>query len=309
VTGLRRFAVVPWVPLCVACGGSVASPDAAPIAPDAPPAWFPLISETWTAEPGGFDYVCRRFGIQFDMNIVALRPLAPPGTHHTLVTIANDQDGLGGAQPCEIDAGTLDHQVVFSAGALGAEVRFPEGVSLPLRAGQLIELKLHLFNGGEATLSGESGVEIQLVPAADVEVSASMTFSGTFDLAIPGNGQPQTASGGCTLGRDYEVTALWPHMHQLGTRQRVTLQPGGVGNVEVLLDETFAFSEAPIYPLAEPLALRAGDVLTTTCTYVNDTGASVGYGETAADEACLTGFHSYPATDGEAFDCTTGVPP
>jgi hypothetical protein len=56
------------------------------------------------------------------------------------------------------------------------------------------------------------------------------------------------------------------------------------------------------------MVAHSGDKLWTTCTYQNNTGNTMTFGESSLNEMCFTGIYRYPATGGNLFSCTTGVP-
>src|SRR5436853_6603138 len=73
----------------IACGGSGGSPgdpDGAPPVPDADPSGYrEIISEDWTLASGTEEFHCIRLTTPTDLWIHGIRPIAPLGTHHTLL--------------------------------------------------------------------------------------------------------------------------------------------------------------------------------------------------------------------------------
>jgi hypothetical protein len=57
----------------------------------------------------------------------------------------------------------------------------------------------------------------------------------------------------------------------------------GDGVTSALWDAPFSFTEQEIHPL-DNILLATGDVLTTTCTYVNDKPTDVQWGESTDDD-------------------------
>src|SRR5687767_9564985 len=79
-----------------ACGGdgseSAADAGAAdsapsPDAPTNPGEWLPLITADWNLPAGDEGYTCATLTIPQDLYVGAIRPLAPAGTHHTVVDL------------------------------------------------------------------------------------------------------------------------------------------------------------------------------------------------------------------------------
>jgi hypothetical protein len=91
-------------------------------------------------------------------------------------------------------------------------------------------------------------------------------------------------------------------MHQLGRHQKLHVIHDG--RVATLHDQPFTFNEQA-YDVMTPIAqVTAGDEVRVTCTYVNDTGATVGWGDSANQEMCFAGLYRYPAANAGAFACT-----
>ena len=271
-----------------------APPDAAPDTPPAPDPWTPLVTRTWSIPAGATDtYRCVRVQVPTDTWIAGYKALGPPGTHHTVLTVTDQPNGPVGEYDCE--AGTLDLQMLYAAGVGTDELSFPPGVAMRVKAGQYINLNLHLFNVGDDTLAGTSGVLVKTLPASEVRHEADMTFTGNLSFSIPSDGRPHEVRGGCTLPRDWHVFAMWPHMHQHAIHHRVTLD-----GTRVLLDDHFEFGEQKNYPM--DVLLPAGSRLDTVCTYVNNTGVPLTFGDSSNQEMCFTGMYRWPA-GGTLFDC------
>ena len=76
------------------------------------------------------------------------------------------------------------------------------------------------------------------------------------------------ARASCDLPvRDAQIVALWPHMHELGTEFRFTLNPGEPDE-RVLLDiDRWDFDWQHTYIPSEPLMFEDGDVLRMECAW------------------------------------------
>lgn len=286
-----------------ACGGSDSAPPATDAAPtiDAPlpDGWNELIGRDWSLSPGSGDvYRCVRIRLDRDTHIAGFRSIAPLGSHHAVLTLANG--GMEGEYDC--GASSLDAEMLYASGVGTDDFIFPDGVAVTVPAGSLINLNLHLFNASDAALSGHSGIAIREVAQSDVQQTADFFFAGTFALSIPGGGQTTNALGGCTANRDYQVFALWPHMHQYGVHQKVEHLRGG--NATVLHDAPYAFSEQDFFPRTPEFTVEAGDQLRVTCTYTNESPNVINFGDSSEDEMCFTGFYRYPA-GGFLFECVS----
>jgi copper type II ascorbate-dependent monooxygenase-like protein len=95
------------------------------------------------------------------------------------------------------------------------------------------------------------------------------------------------------------VVGLWPHLHARGTHVKMVVSHGA--STSTVLDAPYALDHQPIVPAS--LALHAADTVQATCTYVNDTGHTVTYGESTAAEQCFVGMYVWPSDGLSIFDC------
>ncbi len=264
--------------------------------------WTTLISRTWNITAGtGNVYRCRRVQVPQDMWISGYRSLSPVGTHHEVLTIDPNDTYTGDNDTCNAGTGTLSGQMLYAAGLNTDDLLFPQGVAMHLAAGTWINLNLHLFDAQDNDLSGESGILVQTMAQSDVVNEADMSFSGTTQIMVPSDGQTHTESGGCNAPTDLHVFALWPHMHQIAVHQTLIVTHNSVPTT--MLDTPFQFNEQKNYPMAE-MTISQGDRIETTCSYVNNTGATVDFCDESQCEMCFTGIYKYPAgTTGGLLGC------
>src|SRR5262249_13992865 len=133
---------------------------------------------------------------------------------------------------------------------------------------------------------GTSGVEIDAVAASEVQNEAEALLAGPLGFTVLTGIQPLTFQ--CTMSRNVTLFAVAPHMHRLGIHMKVD-GPGGT-----ILDQDYSFEEQRLYPVG-PLALPAGSVLRTTCTWNNNTGGPIYFGDSTDAEMCFAILYRYPA--------------
>lgn len=277
-----------------ACGGS-----------DDPSGPIELIGRDWMVPAGGELYKCIGIQVDHDMYISEFRTSGPPGEHHTVLTVADQLGGLNHTQLGEYDCDvlTLDLQMLFASGVGTDTLAMPDGVALPVKAGQFLHLNLHLYNSSDAPISGHSGVEATLVDPVGPDKQAEMVFTGTFNVDVP-PGQTVTTGGGCTFQKDATIFTYWPHMHQYATHHKVMVTAGGV--TKSIHDEPFDFNEQTNYEIAPMLVVRPGDSIRTECTYTNTGTQPIAWGDSSNAEMCFTGLYRYPKQAFSLFDCTEG---
>ena len=149
------------VAACSDDSSAPAGPDAsAPGSPDAgppPPAdgYVTLIKADWSLAAGDEGYICATRTLPEDMYIGAIRPIAPLGTHHTVVDLKDAFGPDNPGSPCGPSFGK------FYASGVGTQALIlPDGVGLVARKGKQVNINLHLFNASDHAISGTSGVEV-----------------------------------------------------------------------------------------------------------------------------------------------------
>ncbi len=301
--------------LLVACGGNgggddddMPNPDGSQVDPDSaviPEGFTRLIGRTWDLPtPTGVrpdEYRCARFTVTEDMYITNIIAQAPVGTHHTVLTFAgsNGTSGSDGDQD-DCGVGTLGRVMLYASGVGTSPLDFPEGVGVKVAAGQQLHLNLHLFNATDNPIAGDTAILVKSQPTPPPMV-AEMVFAGAFIFNIQ-PGATLEKSGGCTANQPFNIFAVWPHQHKLGTHHKFTVTRDAV--TTTLHDDAYNFSEQNYYLSSPEFAVEVGDKLETTCTWLNDTNGNVGWGESSNQEMCFTGLYRYPALGEGIAKCT-----
>lgn len=238
--------------------------------------WTPIITANWQLDPGSEKTSdLHTLTVEKDIYIGAIRPIAPVGTHHTVLAKGN------------LGAGNI----IYASGVGTNALVFPEGVGLKLAAGETLVLQLHLFNTSSEILTGLSGIEIIEVDPSAIKDEADLFLPGPFNFTIPPN-QEYKHSGTCTANTKQNIFAIFPHMHQLGTHFKTTLNVGG--KEQVLHDDSYSFDHQAFLSF-QPIPLEPGDSITTECTWKNSTAQTIGWGESSTTEMCFSILYRYPA--------------
>lgn len=264
--------------------------DAAPtFLQDMGDGWRSLVSGSWTLPPAVEGYTCVRYTLPEAVSFKSLMPVAPPGTHHTVLTYDDapkDQDGT-----FKCDAFTNGEHVLASSG-VGTEATtpLPDGVSYQLPAGSQLVLNLHLFNATGAALAGRTGIMVTLANEGE-NIQAENMLAGPVQLMIPPGEVVQ--QGRCTFTGSSTIVEIFPHMHQVGRHMRVVAHSSIDGD-QVLHDAAYDFEYQLFYPVG-PVRMAAGDYVSVECTYQNDTGRMITWGDSSESEMCFAGLVRYPA--------------
>ena len=253
-----------------------------------------LIQRSWTLQPGTEAFFCRRQTFTTDMYITGLRPISPDGTHHEILTIAPDNTKLGNYDCNGLDLVTTTPMPMLFAGGIGTtDFLFPPGVAVKIPANTTLQLYLHVTNSTDSVLTRTSGVQVKKVQASDVVHEADMMFVGKRTFQVPAQMPPQSYSitTDCGAPMDWHIVGMWPHMHNHGTHQKVEIQRAGV-TMKTPVDVAYDFNEQKNY--AMDFMVPTNDRIAVTCTWFNDTGATLFSGDQENNEMCYTGAFVWP---------------
>lgn len=269
-----------------------------------PDGFTKLIGRTWSLPAGATDtYRCMRVTIPADTYITAIDAQAPAGTHHTVLSISDGSTaGPDGEYNC--DVGELGMIMLYASGVGTSPLNFPDGVGIKVEAGQQIHLNLHLYNVTENTLAGESAIWVKQSTTAPPTL-AEMVFAGTAIIFLPSSPTPSTVMGMCPAQSQFNLFAVWPHMHQLAQHQKVEVIRNGTPTV--IHDQAYDFNEQFYYPQTPEVVVNQGDLIRVSCTYLNQTGQTVLFGDSSNQEMCFSGLYRYPARNAGIFECTESL--
>ncbi|MBA3499936.1 MAG: hypothetical protein H0T65_06175, partial [Deltaproteobacteria bacterium] len=295
------------VSVVAACGGGGTNNDmmgddmppvdaAIDAPPFNPPAGFTrLIGGTWNLTAGQKDtYVCVRFTVPTDTYVTNIIAQAPPGTHHTVLSIS-DSSTAGPDNQYNCSVNTLGMVMLYASGVGTSPLDFPANVGVKIAAGTQVHLNLHLFNASDNPLSGESAIWIKSQPTPTPTL-AEMVFAGRIIFSIPSNNMNTNIVGGCDNTRSFKLFAVWPHMHQLANHSKFEiLRPGNPAPPpEVIHDMPYGFAEQNYYKQSPEIQVNPGDKIRVTCTFKNNTGQVVIFGDSSTEEMCFVGMYRYP---------------
>ena len=254
---------------------------------------FRLIASSFTLGPDGDEkWQCERKTLTEDVWISRFTPIAPTGTHHTLLAIDNNPDA-DGTTDCGVSIQT-DWTVLFASGLGSPELNMPEGVAVHLAAGTQIVLDLHLYNFGSTALSETSAIDVLSADPATIHDEAEVILVGQPSFSFSTMGYP-TLDFSCNTNGQTNFFAVFPHMHQMGFHAKVDLTISGV--TQTVYDEPYDF-EQQWFREYDPIAMNSGDTIKITCTWYNPDGRTVNFGESSDQEMCFAISYRYPPRGG-----------
>ncbi|XP_060084217.1 tyramine beta-hydroxylase-like [Ylistrum balloti] len=141
---------------------------------------------------------------------------------------------------------------------------------------------------------------------------ATIMMIGQNYLAIPPGEASYTVESTCTqyctsrlLSDTVYITRALNHMHYLGRQQRIEQYRGGVKLRDLTYDKLYSYDSPVLHEFENPIELRPGDELKTTCTY-----RSIGKdrttlkGDGTSDEMCYGFLTFHPAENIQFPYCT-----
>lgn len=217
----------------------------------------------------------------------------------------NDPVQIVASRPIVDNAKVLHHWILFENGGFAGKFLLgwapgkdgnrglPDNVGMYMPGGRSsLRLDMHYYNlGSRQPEQDKSGVEVCITRTPRPETA---TVVGLIGSATAPPGRVDNVSR-CTVnvtGTDsVKLLSVSPHMHQLGVHAKLELTRRG--EKTALHDAPFSFEDQQVFPL-ESVEVRTGDVLTTTCSYENDSGRTVRFGNNSDDEMCFNFVTYYP---------------
>ncbi len=306
--GADRAALLEWA----TCGANAGAPDDEPVpggfdvdrplldAPDVPPVdtdFFELRADAFAVAPGERDrYECFTFAAPVDEpRLIRRVETIVDDTrvlHHTVLIPGGEGREAGESGPCQND-NALDLIYAWAPGQ--GPLHFPEG-GIRVEPGERLTLQIHYNNAaGHADVADSSGVRIHHGPVTPDAPIYDMLAFGPLGFSVPARSVGQV-TGYCVLPQDTTVFASFPHMHEAGVAFEQTIERAD-GAIEPFIDlQGWSFDSQYLY--STPIELRAGDLVTTTCTYRNLGDGTLRSGTATSDEMCFNFAYVTPPLAG-----------
>lgn len=228
--------------------------------------------------------------------------------HH--IVLLRDPDGNAPDDPHLCYGMPAGSQYAYAWAPGGGAVDFGEG-GVRVAPGERFVLQLHYHNGqGIPDVFDSSGVRLWVTEPVGAEYG--MIALGPLGFGLPA-GTTTEAAGQCPISEPSQLFASMPHMHTLGSAFEQVVERAD-GSEDVIIGLTgWSFDVQRFY--STPVALRPGDTVRTTCTFVNTSDQMVTSGEDTEQEMCFNFAYITPppsdrycdqAVDTETLDYTPG---
>jgi hypothetical protein len=237
----------------------------------------------------------------------AMESMSSEGTHHMNVIIGQfsfldafvgegaSETALGmplGTFPCDdvMEAGFP----VFPSQRTNQRITFPAGVAAPLPLPLVAVFNHHYVNATDKPLTINAALNLETIPADEVEHVAELRFDDIRDLEVP-PATRQTVTRTCLMDEETNVALVSTHTHEWATCATMNRFDG-----EQVEDEPFFvntnWDQPPILHF-EPgsFTVPAGEGIHWACHYENATDQTLVNDGTAAGEMCVFAAVTWPA--------------
>ena len=257
--------------------------------PDAGLDTVTLAMDSFVVPKGGEVYKCQDFVNPFggDAEIQKFESHMAAGSHHVLLFYKQNVVANGALEDCS--------GLEFAATPYGSQrsndsVTFPAGVAALIPGGTGLRIQSHYLNATQAAITATVQITFHKAAAGSVKDHAGVLFLVNPNLSIPSTGMPFTIAKRCRIPRDINLVGAGSHMHQ----HAVGFQATSGGN---MIYQTTDWNEPQPAEFAPPMKLTAGSTVDFSCTWVNNTGTTLTFGESArTNEMCIFSAQFYPIT-------------
>ena len=197
----------------------------------------------------------------------------------------------------------------------------PDGVAFKMEPGEVFQLQIHYDATNDNGKDDRSGMNLYYTDSAEHEagvlwtgaviVDGEQNQGGFGEFVIPADEPAHEVKGTCTLNSlhapdgEMYVFGAWPHMHLLGSHMEAYAQRISAPD-QCLVESRFSFEDQRGYRYREPVLMKPGDTIHTTCTFDNSSGnpnnpydppRDIHWGEETDNEMCFNFLMYYPAQD------------
>ncbi|HEX4339547.1 MAG TPA: hypothetical protein VH062_26755 [Polyangiaceae bacterium] len=246
----------------------------------------------FTVPPGAEVYKCQDFTNPFgkDIGIVQEVTSLTPGSHHMFAFILpNGQLTLKDSLVDCPGGGVEFHDYLTTSGTPIATVTYPDKTGRIFSQANGLRLNVHLINSGTDPKDAFVVYKVVYVDPVGLVNKVASLFLNQVLLSVPPGMSTQSRS--YSLPQDINLMGTASHMHKRGVHFVATASTG-----QTLYDGT-EWQEPMPKSFDPPLPLKAGTKITWACTYNNDTGQTLSFGESAANnEMCIFPGEFYNST-------------
>jgi Copper type II ascorbate-dependent monooxygenase, C-terminal domain len=269
-----------------------------------PPGTVTLVMDSFMLAAGQEIYKCQNFDNPFGSKDAAVQRIVTdmaPGSHH-LHVYHMTTSATRTLEDCTI---ADFHPLMHAAGAPHVETTYPAGMAVKLLGTSGLRIQVHYLNTTAQALKVNATLKLTPVDSSTITKWVSELYFSRSTLSVP-PGDGQTVSTSCTIPATYGPIGLiygGSHMHMRGVHFVVKTSTG------MSLGDSTQWDEPAPFVYDPPVMLNPGDSISWTCTYNNDTGKTLVFGESAQNnEMCIYLGRFFSAPDGAQLECQASGP-
>ncbi|HZS35650.1 MAG TPA: hypothetical protein VFF06_02425 [Polyangia bacterium] len=249
-----------------------------------------LTLDPFTVQAGGEVFKYQDFVNPFggvDTEVSAWESHMSTGSHHLLVfyqTVTSNQPLVDGN-------GLMFGPTPYGAQQPDLTITYPDGVAALVPGNQGIRIQAHYLNASPNTINPTVKVVFHIAKAGTVTQHAGVFFMLNPDVTTAPM-STRTVTKSCPIPFAANLIYATGHMHQHATDFTATTNG-------TMFYQTSDWSQAPTRTLSPPLQVTAGQMLTWSCTFDNQTSSTLIFGESAqTNEMCILSGQYYPVPAG-----------
>ena len=251
-----------------------------------------LEMEPWQVAAGEDRIWCKTMKVPSDvtLDVSKFTITMPAGSHHFILyrSDSNVPDGFG-------DCDGMDRTFVVGSQTYGEfEVAYPEGLALPLFAGEQLVLESHYSNASSDPITATVTVDLHTIAHDQVEDYLQTVLVPYSDFSIPPNTTGYVDGMTVPEFAGYNVLSMSSHGHKRLKRFTVDRTVAGSAGTTRVYEST-DWESPEITEFTPPLAGQSGNELRFECTWDNETNQPIGFGSTTEDEMCIMVLTFFPA--------------
>ena len=247
---------------------------------------FTITSEKFSVPVGTDVYKCQNFAnpVGQDIAVLTSHSLMSLHSHHMFVFHGDGSSGLTTNSNTAMSdcpqGGNEFSDFIHSAQTPDQTMSYPSGVGRALGGNEGLRILVHYYNPTDAPIDGQVSVTFNYVPRNGVQYLAEEIFLNDATIAVPPGTSTQSRS--YVTPFDAKLLGGVSHMHSRGVGFKATTNTGLTLYQGTQWDEP----TSAVYPTG--LDIPGNSTITWACTYNNDTGQTLTFGEHAAtNEMCI----------------------
>jgi hypothetical protein len=240
-----------------------------------------------------------------DLIAASVTPGQSSEVHHVIVSRDNGGTGTAGKPATGFECNGVPGDMLYAWVPGSRPMKLPSGVGMTLQPSDRLYMQVHYHRSLSIAPSPDSTTTNLYFAQTSEAEHAYVVWTGNPTFSIPANTNNYQVNGTCTVNGDWKLLGIAPHMHKLGTQTQLNAVAGGSQTCLMNIPK-WDFNWQGGYGLAQPLQLHAGDTISTSCTYNNNTPNKVAFGESTGDEMCF-GFITVVAAQKPTFNGLVNV--